>query len=87
MTAEFGTFPIDTTKTRLQLQGQVIDAKQKEIKYRGMLHAFVRIAREDGIKALYNGVAPALLRQATYGSLKLGFYHALKRRLVKKPKR
>ena len=50
-----GTFPIDTTKTRLQLQGQVIDAKQKEIRYRGMLHAFVRIAREDGIKALYNG--------------------------------
>lgn len=86
MTAEFGTFPIDTTKTRLQLQGQVIDAKQKEIRYRGMLHAFVRIAREDGIKALYNGVAPALLRQATYGSLKLGFYHALKRRLVKNPK-
>ena len=31
-------------------------------------------------------VAPALLRQATYGSLKLGFYHALKRRLVKDPK-
>lgn len=86
MTAEFGTFPIDTTKTRLQLQGQVIDAKQKEIRYRGMLHAFVRISREDGIKALYNGVAPALLRQATYGSLKLGFYHALKRRLVKNPK-
>ena len=31
-------------------------------------------------------VAPALLRQATYGSLKLGFYHAVKRRLVKNPK-
>ena len=31
-------------------------------------------------------MAPALLRQATYGSLKLGFYHALKRRLVKNPK-
>ena len=31
-------------------------------------------------------VAPALLRQATYGSLKLGFYHAVKRKLVKNPK-
>ena len=50
-----GTFPIDTTKTRLQLQGQVIDVKQKEIRYRGMLHAFVRIAKEDGVKALFNG--------------------------------
>lgn len=50
-----GTFPIDTTKIRLQLQGQVIDVKQKEIRYRGMLHAFVRIAKEDGVKALFNG--------------------------------
>ncbi|XP_068686633.1 kidney mitochondrial carrier protein 1-like isoform X1 [Montipora foliosa] len=86
MTAEIGTFPIDTIKTRLQLQGQVIDVKQKEIRYQGMLHAFVRITKEDGLKALFNGVAPALLRQATYGSLKLGFYHALKRRLVRNPK-
>ena len=51
-----GTFPIDTTKTRLQLQGQVIDVKHKEIRYRGMLHAFVRIVKEDGVKALYNGL-------------------------------
>ncbi|XP_029184580.2 kidney mitochondrial carrier protein 1-like isoform X3 [Acropora millepora] len=86
MTAEFGTFPIDTTKTRLQLQGQVIDMKQKEIRYRGMLHAFAKIAKDDGLKALFNGVAPALLRQASYGSLKLGFYHALKRKLVNNPK-
>ena len=50
-----GTFPIDTTKTRLQLQGQVIDMKQKEIRYRGMLHAFARIAKDDGLKALFNG--------------------------------
>ena len=50
-----GTFPIDTTKTRLQLQGQVIDMKQKEIRYRGMLHAFAKIAKDDGLKALFNG--------------------------------
>ena len=50
-----GTFPIDTIKTRLQLQGQVIDVKQKEIRYQGMLHAFVRITKEDGLKALFNG--------------------------------
>lgn len=31
-------------------------------------------------------MSPALLRQATYGSLKLGLYHALKRMLVKDPK-
>ena len=29
--------------------------KQKEIRYRGMLHAFARIAKDDGLKALFNG--------------------------------
>lgn len=50
-----GTFPIDTTKTRLQVQGQVIDAQLKTLKYRGMVHAFFRIASEEGAKALYSG--------------------------------
>lgn len=50
-----GTFPIDLTKTRLQVQGQVNDAKYKEIRYRGMMHALVRIFREEGLKALYSG--------------------------------
>lgn len=50
-----GTFPIDTTKTRLQVQGQTIDARLKEIKYRGMIHALKRIYAEEGIRALYSG--------------------------------
>jgi solute carrier family 25 protein 14/30 len=50
-----GTFPIDLTKTRLQVQGQVIDAAHTQLKYRGMLHAFLTIAREEGVRALYSG--------------------------------
>lgn len=50
-----GTFPIDTTKTRLQIQGQVIDSAHAKIKYRGMLHAFTRIFSEEGVAALYAG--------------------------------
>lgn len=50
-----GTFPIDTTKTRLQVQGQTIDARLKEIKYRGMIHALKRIYAEEGVRALYSG--------------------------------
>lgn len=38
------------------------------------------------VSIIVTRVAPALLRQATYGSLKLGLYHTLKRRLVKNPK-
>ncbi|CDQ95127.1 unnamed protein product [Oncorhynchus mykiss] len=55
VTAECGTFPIDLTKTRLQVQGQVGDSKYREIRYRGMLHAIGRICREEGISALYSG--------------------------------
>ncbi|XP_055868352.1 kidney mitochondrial carrier protein 1-like isoform X2 [Biomphalaria glabrata] len=83
--AECGTFPIDTTKTRLQIQGQVMDAQLRDLKYRGMFHAFVRIVREEGPLALYSGLAPALLRQATYGTIKIGVYHSLKRTLVTDP--
>ncbi|NXR33055.1 KMCP1 protein, partial [Zosterops hypoxanthus] len=80
-----GTFPIDLTKTRLQVQGQVNDAKYKEIRYRGMMHALVRICREEGLKALYSGIAPAMLRQASYGTIKIGTYQSLKRMFVERP--
>lgn len=54
--SDAGTFPIDTTKTRLQIQGQKIDARYTELKYRGMSHAFFRILREEGALALYSGL-------------------------------
>ena len=50
---ECSTFPIDLTKTQLQIQGHKNDANFKEIRYGGMLHALVRIGREEGLKALY----------------------------------
>nr|XP_004665921.1 kidney mitochondrial carrier protein 1 isoform X1 [Jaculus jaculus]XP_045001253.1 kidney mitochondrial carrier protein 1 isoform X1 [Jaculus jaculus] len=82
ITAECGTFPIDLTKTRLQIQGQTGDANFREIRYRGMLHALMKIGREEGLKALYSGIAPAMLRQASYGTIKIGTYQSLKRLFV-----
>ncbi|XP_035792321.1 mitochondrial uncoupling protein Bmcp-like [Anopheles albimanus] len=77
--AEFGTFPIDTTKTRLQIQGQKLDRSHTELRYRGMTDAFVKISRQEGVKALYSGIWPAVLRQATYGTIKFGTYYTLKK--------
>lgn len=79
LTAEVGTFPIDTTKTRLQVQGQQRDVLCQQSRYRGMTHALTHIAREEGVLALYGGIAPALLRQASYGTLKIGLYHYFKK--------
>lgn len=47
-----GTFPIDLTKTRLQVQGQ---AQYMEVRYKGMFHALSKIGREEGVRALYSG--------------------------------
>jgi solute carrier family 25 protein 14/30 len=75
--AELITFPSDLVKTRLQIQSKSTDSMPS--KYRGMVHCFKMIIKEEGISALYNGIKPALLRQATYGTLKLGFYHYSKK--------
>ncbi|KAG5843219.1 hypothetical protein ANANG_G00148420 [Anguilla anguilla] len=80
--AEFGTFPIDLTKTRLQVQGQ---SQCMEVRYRGMFHALLRIGQEEGVRALYSGISPALLRQASYGTIKIGTYNTLKKLFVSHP--
>lgn len=80
--AEFGTFPIDTTKTRLQIQGQKIDANHAKLKYNGMVDCFLKIAKQEGFASLYSGIWPAVLRQATYGTIKFGTYYSLKSIIV-----
>lgn len=50
-----GTFPLDTTKTRLQVQGQQMDELCRSSKYRGMMHALLRIPKDEGLQALYKG--------------------------------
>ncbi|XP_048370883.1 brain mitochondrial carrier protein 1 isoform X1 [Sphaerodactylus townsendi] len=47
-----------------------------------MFHALLCIYKEEGVLALYSGIAPALLRQASYGTIKIGIYQSLKRLFV-----
>jgi len=66
--------PFDVAKTRMQIQGH----SGSPPLYRHSLHAFTSIARAEGWSALYSGIRPALLRQATYGSLRMGLYEPCK---------
>lgn len=50
-----GTFPLDTTKTRLQVQGQKYDKRFSSLRYSGMIDALVQIPKQEGYKALYSG--------------------------------
>ena len=81
MFAETITFPVDTAKTRLQLQGQDCDKRWGRQKYRGMLNCLVTLVREEGVASVYQGISPALIRQAVYGTIKFGLYYSAKETL------
>lgn len=80
--AEFMTFPLDTTKTRLQLQGELgrslTGDPLDKTKLKGAVRTFIDIIRFEGISALYSGVSAAVTRQAVYGGIGIGLYHPVR---------
>lgn len=64
-TAEFITFPLDKTKTRMQLPSHT----------GGMIKTTVDMIRyEGGLRPLFVGLGAALLRQGVYGGIGTGMY-------------
>ena len=53
------TNPIWMIKARLQLQGREVTDTSRQ--YRGLIDAFVRIYREEGVRTYFRGIGPALL--------------------------
>eukprot|EP00927_Polykrikos_kofoidii_P060449 TRINITY_DN5542_c0_g1_i2.p1 TRINITY_DN5542_c0_g1~~TRINITY_DN5542_c0_g1_i2.p1 ORF type:complete len:393 (+),score=51.33 TRINITY_DN5542_c0_g1_i2:171-1181(+) len=74
--ADAVTIPLDVVKVRMQLQGE-----GGHRQYRSALDAVVKIARREGPLAFTKGLAPAVLRQLSYGSLRFGLYSICKQRL------
>jgi solute carrier family 25 (mitochondrial citrate transporter), member 1 len=52
---------MDVIKTRLQAQGGSTKAGEAP-KYKGFAHALVTIPREEGVRALWKGMVPRLVR-------------------------
>jgi len=69
------THPIDTVKVRLQKEGE--GGESKKI-YKNIFRGALVISKEEGINALYKGLGPSLMREATYSSLRLGLYEPFK---------
>lgn len=61
------------------MQGQKINRSHTELKYRGMVDCIVKISKQEGFQSLYSGIWPAILRQATYGTIKFGTYYTMKK--------
>lgn len=49
-----------------------------------MVDCIIKTSKQEGVKALYCGIWPAVLRQATYGTIKFGTYYTLKNALAKR---
>ncbi|KAJ1627068.1 mitochondrial uncoupling protein 4 [Pavlovales sp. CCMP2436] len=62
MCAEGATYPIDFTKTRLQLQGEAGFTGTK-FSFFGMMQ---NVAKTEGVSGLYSGFTPALARHIPY---------------------
>lgn len=80
--AETVTFPLDITKTRLQVQGQF---SSKGI-YRGAIKTVVGIVKEEGLRKLFNGLGPAVLRHAVYSGCRLSFYEYIRENIFGRDK-
>lgn len=81
--AELVTYPLDLTKTRLQIQGEAVaEQSVHKIQHRGMVATAVGIVREEGFLKLWNGMTPAIYRHVVYSGVRVVTYDALRKRVA-----
>ncbi|XP_051951434.1 mitochondrial uncoupling protein 4 [Xyrauchen texanus] len=81
--AELVTFPLDLTKTRLQIQGEGVSRQHAgslhtQTPHRGMLRTAVGIVREEGPLKLWQGATPAIYRHIVYSGGRMLAYEQLR---------
>ncbi|XP_042635985.1 mitochondrial uncoupling protein 2-like isoform X12 [Catharus ustulatus] len=77
--ADLCTFPLDTAKVRLQIQGEVrIPRTISSVEYRGVLGTLSTMVRTEGARSLYRGLAAGLQRQMGFSSISIGLYDPVK---------
>lgn len=76
--------PAEVCKIRMQSQyHSLMDAAQlKHRKYRNVLQTAVVIVREEGIRALYKGVVPTMLRQGCNQAVNFTAYSYIKEKVT-----
>lgn len=78
MIAETTTFPIDLTKTRLQLHGESDSLARPT----NALRVASEIVRHQGPLSLYKGLSPAIIRHLLYTPIRIVGYENLRNLLV-----
>ncbi|XP_054707819.1 mitochondrial uncoupling protein 4-like [Uloborus diversus] len=88
--AETATYPLDITKTRLQIQGETTIGKsdgvhsRNNIKSRGMLHTAVGIVKDEGVFKLWQGITPAIYRHFVYSGCRMTFYEIFREKVLQR---
>uniref|UniRef100_A0A1A8LD45 Dicarboxylate carrier UCP2 n=2 Tax=Nothobranchius pienaari TaxID=704102 RepID=A0A1A8LD45_9TELE len=80
--ADLLTFPLDTAKVRLQIQGEASASsalrKVAAVKYRGVFGTITTMVRTEGLLSLYSGLVAGLQRQMSFASVRIGLYDSVK---------
>ncbi|XP_061684315.1 dicarboxylate carrier SLC25A8-like [Syngnathoides biaculeatus] len=77
--ADLVTFPLDTAKVRLQIQGESKPlVRGQKATYRGVFGTIFTILRSEGARGLYNGLIAGLHRQMSFASVRVGLYDTMK---------
>jgi len=87
--ADLITFPLDTAKVRLQVQGETSVAGTtlaKDVPKQGVIRTVKGIVTQEGPKALYNGIVPGLQRQMCFSAVRIGAYETVKQFYASKAK-
>lgn len=78
--ADLFTFPLDTAKVRLQIQGEAKVAADDVLvtRYRGVFGTITTMVRTEGPRSLYKGLVAGLQRQMSFASVRIGLYDSVK---------
>nr|XP_050050607.1 solute carrier family 25 member 35-like [Dermacentor andersoni] len=69
--------PFDITRTRMQVQGELLRRGYYVVMYRSTIQSLRMMARTDGPGSVYRGLMPSIAyRQVTHG-LRLGFFQVI----------
>lgn len=86
--AEVVTYPLDLTKTRLQIQGE--NALKVQIsctalpEQRGMVKTALGIVQDEGPSKLWQGVTPAVYRHIVYTGCRMASYEQMRNKVLKR---
>ncbi|EDW63988.1 mitochondrial uncoupling protein 4 [Drosophila virilis] len=76
--ADLIVYPLDVTKTRLQIQGEHGNPYANMAKYRGLFGTALGVIKEEGFLKLYSGFSALVLRHSFVSGLKIGSYDYLR---------